>query len=275
MFSNVFAYSFMQNAFIAGSVIAFICGLISVFVILRRSAFAVHALGHTSLTGSAGAMLLGFSGITGQLVINLLAASIMGLLSDKLKKNDLIVGIVFTFFLGLGAYFLFLYHNNYAGGIMDVLFGNILAVSAHQIYVLLGLSAVILFVLLICLRPLLFLSIDPVLASSKKIPERFLNIIFFLLIAIAVSMGAQIVGALLVFVLMVLPGAIASQWCKGFYNMIFVSIAVSIASVWGALLIAYYFDLPTSFCITMLLCFTYFFGAVSLWLYKNRRVLNY
>ena len=68
MFNSIFSYSFMQNAFIAGSVIAFICGLISVFVILRRSAFAVHALGHTSLTGSAGAMLLGFSGITGQLV---------------------------------------------------------------------------------------------------------------------------------------------------------------------------------------------------------------
>ena len=140
MFDNIFSYKFMQHAFIAGSLIAVICAVMSVFVILRRSAFAVHALGHTSLTGSSGAMLLGFSGITGQLVMNLLAAFIMGLLGDKIRKNDLSIGVVFSFFLGLGAYFLFLYHNNYAGGIMDVLFGNILAVSYSQIKFLLLLS---------------------------------------------------------------------------------------------------------------------------------------
>ena len=118
------------------------------------------------------------------------------------------------------------------------------------------------------------LSIDPVLAASKKTPDIFLNIVFFLLIAIAVSMGAQIVGALLIFVLMVLPGAIASQWCKSFYNMIFISITVSIASVWGALFIAYYFDLPTSFCITMLLCFTYFFGGISKFILNKVSIKN-
>ena len=89
MFDNIFGYEFMQHAFIAGSLIAVICAVMSVFVILRRSAFAVHALGHTSLTGSSGAMLLGFSGITGQLVMNLLAAFIMGLLGDKIRKNGI------------------------------------------------------------------------------------------------------------------------------------------------------------------------------------------
>ena len=173
MFDNIFGYEFMQHAFIAGSLIAVICAVMSVFVILRRSAFAVHALGHTSLTGSSGAMLLGFSGITGQLVMNLLAAFIMGLLGDKIRKNDLAIGVVFSFFLGLGAYFLFLYHNNYAGGIMDVLFGNILAVSYSQIKVLLLLSAFIILSLMICFRPLLFVSIDPVLAASKMVPAKY------------------------------------------------------------------------------------------------------
>lgn len=262
MFDNIFGYEFMQNAFIAGTIIAFICGLISVFVVLRRSAFAVHALGHTSLTGSSGAMLLGFSGITGQLVINLLAAFIMGLLGDKIRKNDLAIGVVFSFFLGLGAYFLFLYHNNYAGGIMDVLFGNILAVSYYQIKVLLLLSFFVLVVLLICFRPLLFASIDPVLASSKMVPAKFLNILYFLLIAISVSMGCQVVGVLLIFVLMVLPGAIASQWCQGVYKLILLSICTSVLSVWGALFLSYYFNLPISFCVTMILCGVYFIGLV-------------
>ena len=262
MFDNIFGYEFMQHAFIAGSLIAVICAVMSVFVILRRSAFAVHALGHTSLTGSSGAMLLGFSGITGQLVMNLLAAFIMGLLGDKIRKNDLAIGVVFSFFLGLGAYFLFLYHNNYAGGIMDVLFGNILAVSYSQIKVLLLLSAFIILSLMICFRPLLFVSIDPVLAASKMVPAKLLNILYFILIAVAVSMGCQIVGVLLIFVLMVLPGAIASQWCKGVYKLILLSICISVLSVWGSLFLSYYFNLPISFCVTMILCSAYFIGLV-------------
>ncbi|MFT6834676.1 MAG: zinc/manganese transport system permease protein [Francisellaceae bacterium] len=261
-------YSFMQHAFISGTIIAFVCGWISTFVILRRSAFAAHALGHTSLTGAAGAVLIGVSAISGQLIINLIAAFIMGLLGDKVKKNDLVIGIVLTFFLGLGAYFLFLYQNNYAGGVMSILFGNILAVSLNQIYVLCLLALIVIFVLIICMRPLLFASIDPTVASAKKVPIKLLNIIFFLLLAITVSMGCQIVGVLLVFALMVVPGAVAAQWCKQFYSLIGVSIIVAIATVWISLTSAFYLNLPTSVCITTLLCFFYFIGLVKNYIIK-------
>ena len=102
-------YSFMQNALIAGLIVATVSGIISVFVILRRSAFAAHALGHMSLTGAAGAGLISISAITGQLVLNITCSIIMGLMGNKIKKNDLSVGIVLTFVLGLGSYFLFLF----------------------------------------------------------------------------------------------------------------------------------------------------------------------
>ena len=121
----MWAYSFMQNALLAGLMVAVVCGVVSVFVILRRTGFAAHALGHMSLTGAAGAALLGFPSLLGQLLLNSLAAVVMGLLGDKVKKNDLAFGVVLTFVLGLGAYFLFLFQNNYAGSVMSILFGNI------------------------------------------------------------------------------------------------------------------------------------------------------
>ena len=125
-------YSFMQHAFIAGTLIAITSGIVSFFVVLRKNIFAAHGLGHISLAGASGAILIGFSAMSGQLIANLLAGLIMGLLDKKINKDDLTVGIVLTFFLGLGAYFLFLYQSGYAGSIMSILFGNILAVSETQ-----------------------------------------------------------------------------------------------------------------------------------------------
>ena len=259
----MWAYSFMQNALAAGLITATVCGIISVFVILRRTAFAAHALGHMSLTGAAGAVILGVSAISGQLILNLICAVIMGLMGDKVKKNDLAVGVVLTFVLGLGAYFLFLFQNNYAGGVMSILFGNILAVSTEQIRILLILAIIILVALVIFARPLIFASIDPIVASSKNVAVRFLAVLFFILLALTVSMACQIVGALLVFVMLIIPGAIGIQWGDGIYKIILMSVIVSNLAVVAALYIAYYFNLPASFCITMLLSLAYFTGAIK------------
>jgi len=262
-------YDFMQNAILSGIIVSTICGIVSVFVVLRRSAFAAHALSHMSLTGAAMAMLLGFSAILGQLGVNLIAALAMGFLGDKVKKNDLAIGVVLTFVLGLGAYFLFLFQNNYSGGVLNILFGNILTVSKAQIYLLIALSIGILFILSICARPLLFASIDPTLAEAKNLPTRFLSIIFFSILAITVSMACQIVGALLIFVLLIIPGAIAGLWCDGFYKSILVSVLIANISVFISLCVAYQFNLPISFCITTLMSFLYAISYIKNLVFKS------
>jgi zinc/manganese transport system permease protein len=251
----------MRNAFMAGTVIAIIGGIISYFVIVRRTAFAAHALGHISLTGAAGAVLLGLSPMAGLLTANIISAIIMGFIGDKIKKNDLAIGIVLTFFLGLGAYFLYLYQTGYSGGVMAILFGDILSVSVSQIYLLFLLASIVVITLLIITRPLLFSSIDPTLAAAKRLPIRFLSILFFILLAITVSMACQIVGALLIFALLIGPGAVASYLCDGFYTSIVTSIVVSLVTVWLSLTVSFYLNLPTSFCITMIICIFYILSA--------------
>ena len=259
----MWAYNFMQNAFLAGTIIAVTCGIVSYFVIIRRTAFAAHAIGHISLTGAAGAVILGFYPMTGLLTVNIISAIIMGLIGDKIKKNDLAVGIVLTFFLGLGAYFLYLYQTGYSGGVMAIMFGDILSVSMFQIYLLFLLASIIIGTLLVITKPLLFSSIDPTLASAKRIPIRFLSILFFILLAITVSMACQIVGALLIFALLIGPGAIASYLCDGFYSSIATSIVVSVITVWLSLAVSFYLNLPTSFCITMVICIFYIISVVK------------
>ena len=262
----MWAYSFMWHALLAGLISATVCGVISVFVVIRRTGFAAHALGHMSLTGAAGAALIGLPAMLGQLVLNSIAAIVMGIMGEKVRKNDLAVGVVLTFVLGLGAYFLFLFQNNYAGSVMSILFGNIFAVSSAQLWQMLALGVFVLLILGIVSRPLIFASIDPVVAASKNTPLHAMSIIFFLLLAITVTMACQVVGVLLVFVLLIIPGAIGLQWGESIYSILGISVISANLAVILALYISYSFDLPASFCITMLLCLSYFAGAFYRWL---------
>lgn len=250
----------MQNALLGGAVISIVCGIISVFVVLRRTGFAAHALGHMSLTGAAGAALLGIPSFLGQIVLNTIASIIMGLMGEKVKKNDQAIGVVLTFVLGLGTYFLFLFQNNYAGSVMGILLGNIFAVSDAQIYQLMMIGVVVVSIMAIIARPLIFTTLDPVVADSKGISGKLLSVIFFVLLACTVSMACQIVGVLLVFVLLIIPGAIGTQWGKSIYSIVGFSVLSSLISVISAIFVSYQFDLPVSFCITMILCTAYFIG---------------
>ena len=264
----MFNYLFMQYAFIAGTIIAFICGLISFFVIIRRLSFASHALGHISLTGAAGAVLLNLSAITGQLTINLIAGILMGTFGDKIKKNDIAIGIVLTFFLGLGTYFLFLYQSGYSGSVMSILVGDILTVTIEQIYVLLGLAIFTTLLLIVIARPLFISSLDPTFAQSKKISNKLLSILLFICIAITVSMACQVVGILLIFSLLIGPAAIATQWVDGFYKPIILSCIVSVVTVWSGIVAAYYIDVPISFFITTIICGLYLVSITKNRLYS-------
>lgn len=261
----MFSYTFMQYAFIAGTIIAIICGIISFFVIIRRLSFASHALGHISLTGASGAVLLNLSAMTGQLIINLIAGILMGAFGDKIKKNDIAIGIVLTFFLGLGTYFLFLYQSGYSGSVMSILVGNILTVTIEQIYMLLALAIFTIILLAIIARPLFISSIDPIFAESKKVPNKLISILLFVCIAITVSMACQVVGILLVFSLLIGPAAIATQWVDGFYKPIFLSTTISTITVWAGIVAAYYIDIPVSFFITSTICALYLISIA-----KNR-----
>lgn len=264
----MFSYTFMQYAFIAGTIIAFICGLISFFVIIRRLSFASHALGHISLTGAAGAVLLNLSALTGQLTVNLFAGILMGAFGDKIKKNDIAIGIVLTFFLGLGTYFLFLYQNGYSGSVMTILVGNILTVSLEQIYVLFGLAVFTVILLGFIARPLFISSIDPTFAESKNISNKLLSILLFICISITVSMACQVVGILLVFSLLIGPAAIATQWVDGFYKPIVLSCVISVMTVWLGIVAAYYIDVPISFFITTIICALYIASILKNKLYS-------
>jgi zinc/manganese transport system permease protein len=243
---DMWQWPFMRQAFEAGTIIAIVAGIVGYFVILRRSAFATHALGHVGFSGAAGAVLVGVNPVYGLLLFTMGGGSGMALLGRRAATRDIEIGTVLAFMLGLGLVFLSLYNGN-ASEVVSILFGDIEGVSAAGVLLTLEAAIIVLAVLALIYRPLLFSSLDEDVAEAKGLPMLALNLGFMLLLAVAISFAVQVVGVLLIFALMVTPAATAVQLTKRPLYGLVVSVAVALFSIWAGLFIAWYEQYPPSF----------------------------
>ena len=246
---QLFSYPFMRHAFLAGTIVAVLAGIVGYFVVVRQSSFAAHALSEIGFAGASGAIAYGFSAVGGLLVMSLLGAGLIGLLGKRLRGRDAVIGTVLAFSLGLGSYFLTRYKGN-ASGAFGLLFGEILGISVHDIWVIALAGAVTLIATAAIYRPLLFSSLDEDVAEARGVPIRGLSVAFFLLVAVAVTAAVQVVGVLLIFSLLVTPGAIADRVCRTPARAIGLGVMLSLAFVWASLIITYYSDFPVGFLVS-------------------------
>ncbi len=262
--ADLFRYDFMRNAFIAGTIASIVSAAIGYFVVLRSQNFAGHALSHVGFAGAAGAGLIGLSASTGQLMLTLLAAIGMGSLGERASKSDVAIGVILAFSLGLGVLFLYLY-SHYAGQAMSILFGDLLGISNKLIHHMLIYAVISLIGLMCIARPLLFASLEPELAEAKGVSLHLISVLFFILVAIAVTEASQIVGILLVFTLLVGPAASALCCTRTFWSGILLSILLGILIVWVGIIFAYFTNWPVSFWISALSLCVYLSIRILLW----------
>jgi zinc/manganese transport system permease protein len=247
---RILSYAFMVHAFEAGGLIAIVAGLVGYLVILRRSAFAAHALAHSGFAGGAGAVLLGVNPIFGLLAFTGASGAGMAVLGRRASQRDMEVGTVLAFMLGLGLLFINLYRGGVATATYSLLFGQVLGISADAVVLTAEVFVVLLIVLAVVYRPLLFSALDEDVAEAKGMPIVGLNLLFLLLVAVAVSMAVQVVGVLLIFSLLVTPAAVATRLSRTPLVAMAISVGVALGSTWAGLLVAWYEPYPVSFFIT-------------------------
>ena len=248
---DLLQYAFIQNAFLTGTIVATVAAVVGYFLVVRGLTFAGHALSHIGFAGAAGAVLLGLDPVFGLLIFTISAGIGIGILGKELSERDIAIGIIMTLALGLGILFLSLYHG-YAEQAYSILFGTILGISRLDVLVTALFGLLILGTLLGVYRPLLFSSFDPELAQARGIPVRLLGIIFLVLVAMTVSVSAQVVGVLLIFTLLVGPAATASRLVHRPVWTIALAIGLGLLYTWLGIFIASYTNLPVSFCIATL-----------------------
>lgn len=242
----MFQYEFMRNAFLAGTIIAFMCGVIGVFVIARRVGLLSHVFSDIGFSGGAFAIYLGWNPLQGLLLFTTVAALIIGRLGSKVYRRDIAISVVLSVSLGLGLLFLSL-STKLATAMFSLLFGSIVGVSAAQVLLLFCLSLFVLLMVLLGYRMLTFDSFDPVGAEAAGLPIKMISTAFILLMSVAVAEAMQVVGALLVFTLMTIPAATARNVTNSVLGMVLWSAGFSIMGVWLGLTLSFYTNEPVSF----------------------------
>ena len=250
---QLFSYSFMVHALVAGTIVAILAGVVGWFMVIRRQSFAGHTLALVGFPGAAGAALLGIAVAYGYFGGAILAALAIGLLpgggSRRRGEESAITGTVQAFVLACGFLFVALYPG-FLSGLNALLFGSFLGISLSQVYVLAVAAVLVLGFLAVAARPLLFASLDPEAAAARGVPVRLLAAGFLLLLAVAVAEVSQITGALLVFALLVMPAAAAQRLTARPWLGIVLAVLIGLVVTWLSLGVAFYTPYPVGFYVT-------------------------
>jgi zinc/manganese transport system permease protein len=234
------AQPFAQHALLAAALVSVASGLISPFVVTRGMSFAVHGIAELAFTGAAAGLLVASNPVVGALVGSLVVAALIATLGARPRERDSAIGVILAFGMGIGILLLGFYQG-FATAATNILFGNIFGVSGSQLLVLLALGLIVVVVMGIWYRPLLFASIDPETAEARGVPVTRLGLLFLLVLALAVTGAAQVVGTLLVLSLAITPGAAAQRLTASPLAVAGLSIVFAIIAADGGLMVSFEF----------------------------------
>ena len=181
----------------------------------------------------------------------MLSSVLVGQMSIKESRREAVISAVSALFIGLGILFLSL-SSQTASSATSILFGSVVGISVNEVHQLIILSIVVLLITLAIYRQLKFSSFDPIGARVVGINETLISVLFLLLLALSVSVAAQIVGSLLIFILLTLPAASAKYFTHGVAKMIVLAILFSLLGTWLGLLLGYLTNWPVSFFIAVI-----------------------
>ena len=246
-----FTYGYMTNAMWVSALVGGVCAFLSAYLMLKGWSLIGDALSHSVVPGVAGAYILGLPFALGAFIAGGLAAGAMLLLSERSGlKVDVIIGLIFTSFFGLGLFLVSI--NPMSVSIQTITMGNILAITPEDTLQLVIIGFVSLAILLAKWKDLMVTFFDENHARTIGLRPNLLKAIFFILLSASVVAVMQTVGAFLVIALVVTPGATAYLLCDRFPRLIVTSVIIgSVTSFFGAY-ISYFLDGATGGIIVVL-----------------------
>ncbi|WP_438955055.1 metal ABC transporter permease [Cognatiyoonia sp.] len=246
-----FSYGYMTNAMWVSALVGAVCAFLSAFLMLKGWSLIGDALSHSVVPGVAGAYMLGLPFAIGAFFAGGLAAGAMLFLTERSGlKVDVVIGLIFTSFFGLGLFIVSI--NPVAIDVQTIIMGNVLAISPSDTLQLAIIGLVSLAVLLLKWKDLMVAFFDENHARSIGLRPERLRAMFFILLSASVVAALQTVGAFLVIAMVVTPGATAYLLCDRFPRLIAVSVAIgAVTSFFGAY-ISYFFDGATGGIIVVL-----------------------
>lgn len=253
-----FSHLFMQRALLAGLLAAVATALVGTWVVLRGLTFMGDALAHGVLPGIALGVLLGFDltlGAAASALVMILGINVVH--RHARLHEDAGIGLLFVGMLALGVAIISR-TASYAGGLTEILFGNPLAATRRDLFVLAGALATVVVATALFYRPFLVLSFNADKAEMLGLHPRASHVIMLALVTLAVVTSFQTVGSLLVFGLLVAPPASASLVARRVPVVMTVAAVLGAASVVLGLLVSWHADTAASATIAAIAVLTFF-----------------
>ena len=217
-------YGFMQNALIAGVLASIACGIIGVYVVVKKIVFISGGIAHASFGGIGLGYFLGINPILGVIPFSIASALGIGVVSKRTKlPEDTAIGIIWVIGMALGVIFIGL-TPGYAPDLFDYLFGNILFVSQTDILLMLILDAAIISIVFSLYKEFQAISFDEEFATTVGVPSERLYLLLLCMIALSVVVLIKVVGIILVIALLTIPAAMSRQFTHSMKRMMLLSI---------------------------------------------------
>jgi zinc/manganese transport system permease protein len=250
--------SFMINAWVVATIVAVIAGVIGFFVVLRGAAFPAHAIPNGAFAGAAGASLIGVNTLAGLGVFAVLVALGIGALGRR-GRHDVVTALALVVMLALGALFLS-QTTQYEPEIFSLLFGEVLGVASNEILPVAALGVVCVAAVIVLYRPLILSSVVPDIGEARGVHSQRMELAFLVVLALATAMTVPVVGALLIFSLMIGPPAAARSFTVRPLVAILLSVGIALSIVWAAIAISFVTNWPIGFFVGSLSAFSYGVG---------------
>jgi zinc/manganese transport system permease protein len=264
----MFAHEFMRNALLAGTFTGAACGLVGYLVVLRAQVFAGDALSHVAFTGALAAAAFGVDVRLGLFAATIAVAVAMGGLGDRARADDVSIGVLFAWILGLGVLFLAIFTTRSSGAngtaAVRVLFGSIFGLSVGDAELAAGIAFTAIAATIVIARPLIFASLDPDVSAAQGVPVRMLGLAFLVVFGAVAAEATQAVGALLLLGLVAAPAAAAHRLVHNPYVGLALSTGLGVGVVWVGLVLSYVIvQLPPSTAIVGVATFVFIAVAAA------------
>lgn len=249
---EILQLEFMQRAFIAGIILAPLLAVLGSFVTLRKMSFFADGVAHASLLGVALSIIAGVAPFGGALVVGVIFGVLIFLLERYTTvASDAVIGIIFTTGLALGIV-LISQQPGYQPDLISFLFGNILAITWNNVWLISGVAAAVLAIVFVIFRRLILTSLSEELAWTSGISTHYINLLFYILLSVSIVLGVKLLGIILVSALIITPSVTAKLITRSFVGYVRWSIVFSLLAFVGGLFASYYFDLPSGASIVLM-----------------------
>lgn len=246
-----FAYGYMRNAMWVSALVGGVCAFLSCYLMLKGWSLIGDALSHSIVPGVAGAYMLGLPFALGAFFAGGLASAAMLFLHQRSRlKEDVIIGLIFTSFFGLGLFMVSLSPTSV--NIQTIVLGNILAITPGDTLQLAIIGFVSLAVLLTKWRDLMLTFFDETHARSIGLNPTLLKLVFFVLLSASTVAALQTVGAFLVICMVITPGATAYLLSDRFPRLLGIAVAIGVLTSLFGTYLSYYLDGATGGVIVVL-----------------------